>query len=574
MTKQKSTKRALLLSALSLMMCVSMLIGSTYAWFTDSATSGSNVIQSGTLDIVLEYSTDGGSTWKDAEGEVLNFKKANTAAGTEVLWEPGCTYELPAIRVRNEGNLAANVLLKINGITGDEKLMEAITFQTKVSEIPETLLSGSNADTFKKLNDAKMDLYYGTPDGTVVADWSLAPKDEITPNTGHTDTTAVFTIFGHMSEEAGNEYQGLQIEGVSITAIATQQVYEYDSFGRDYDENAGFDEGKSNVGPYSLNVLSNGFASYDENTKTYNIDVDSVAQGSWNEAQGNYYAGYTVNVAGYGENATVKFNKQDGTEVTWMLSDEEKDGFINNGVHQQWTAVGLNSAYRYDVDGDGVTDFTVVNDASEAMVEVADKDQLSKVIESEGVSAILTKDISMTVETTGFTINKDVDVKIDLNGHDITATSTSVENVQVFSVNGKLDIVGNGTVSLTNPDYAWTDASRYTAINIREAGVVTLGEGVNVICTTGESTEKGYGMSYAVDIYKTGTLNVNGASLHSNYIAVRCFYGASVVNVNSGSITSSLNNWGIWPQNADDAVITVADGIDYTTDDYGIYIFN
>ena len=43
MTKTKSTKRALLLSALSLLMCVSMLIGSTFAWFTDSVTSSGMV---------------------------------------------------------------------------------------------------------------------------------------------------------------------------------------------------------------------------------------------------------------------------------------------------------------------------------------------------------------------------------------------------------------------------------------------------------------------------------------------------------------------------------------------------
>ena len=53
MTKQKSTKRALLMSALALLMCVSMLIGSTFAWFTDSVTSAGNKIQAGTLDIEL-----------------------------------------------------------------------------------------------------------------------------------------------------------------------------------------------------------------------------------------------------------------------------------------------------------------------------------------------------------------------------------------------------------------------------------------------------------------------------------------------------------------------------------------
>ena len=203
---------------------------------------------------------------------------------------------------------------------------------------------------------------------------------------------------------------------------------------------------------------------------------------------------------------------------------------------------------------------------------VSTADELAAALAADK-TVILTADINMDVAATGFTVAKGTAAKIDLNGHDIIATSTSAESVQLFSVNGELEIVGEGTISLTNPDYAWTTSYRYTAINVREAGVVTLGEGVEVICTAGENTEKGYGMTYAVDIYTTGTLNVNGASLHSNYIAVRCFYGASVVNVNSGSITSSKNNWGIWPQSADNAVITIADGISYITDEYGIYIF-
>ena len=81
MTKRKTTKRALLLSALSLLMCVSMLIGSTFAWFTDSVTSSNNIIKSGNLDITLEYWKDG--EWKDVQGksDIL----------TNELWEPGVT---------------------------------------------------------------------------------------------------------------------------------------------------------------------------------------------------------------------------------------------------------------------------------------------------------------------------------------------------------------------------------------------------------------------------------------------------------------------------------------------------
>lgn len=238
MTAKRSTKRALLLSLLSLITCVTMLVGSTYAWFTDSVTSGSNVIQSGTLDIVLEYWD--GTEWVDAEGKVLEFRKASEGAGEEVLWEPGCTYELPKIRVRNEGNLAAKIILILNGIVGDEKLMEAINLTTTITNMPDSVLNGSQGAQLGKFNNATVEPMYGTPDGSIIFDWSLMGKGHTSPNSGHTDTSPEFTIAGHMKEEAGNVYQGLKIEGVSITALAKQEVYEYDSFGREYDRQSTF----------------------------------------------------------------------------------------------------------------------------------------------------------------------------------------------------------------------------------------------------------------------------------------------------------------------------------------------
>ena len=166
------------------------------------------------------------------------------------------------------------------------------------------------------------------------------------------------------------------------------------------------------------------------------------------------------------------------------------------------------------------------------------------------------------------------EIVLDLNGHNITSNIAGKpsESFALFSVNGNLEIKGNGTISLTSEDFEWNTSYRYTAINIREKGVVTLGNGVSVICEA--SKDGSYGMSYAVDIYTTGTLNINGASLHSNYIAVRCFFGNSVVYVNSGSkITSSRNNYGIWKQSSPGAVVTIADDVNYTFEN-DIYCFN
>ena len=54
---KKNTKRALLTSVLSLTLCGSMLVGTTFAWFTDSVSSTNNVITAGNLDVELYYKT-------------------------------------------------------------------------------------------------------------------------------------------------------------------------------------------------------------------------------------------------------------------------------------------------------------------------------------------------------------------------------------------------------------------------------------------------------------------------------------------------------------------------------------
>ncbi len=55
MTQIKHTKRALLTSVLAMLVCVALLIGSTFAWFTDNVTSGINRIVAGNLDVELAY---------------------------------------------------------------------------------------------------------------------------------------------------------------------------------------------------------------------------------------------------------------------------------------------------------------------------------------------------------------------------------------------------------------------------------------------------------------------------------------------------------------------------------------
>ncbi len=230
---KKNTKSALLLSVVSIIVCCTMLLGTTMAWFTDSVTSAKNQIIAGNLDIVLEMFVDG--EWIDAEDEIIPFVAADGRSQEEILWEPGCTYNMAPVRVRNVGNLSAYVVIGIRGVDGDAKLLEAIEFTTYLEELEavnEKALEGSNYNADGK---SEVKPITGTPDGTVLWDEFLTPKGEIAPNNGLNDASASIILSGHMSEEAGNEYKGLSIEGITITVVATQAVYEEDSFNKYYD---------------------------------------------------------------------------------------------------------------------------------------------------------------------------------------------------------------------------------------------------------------------------------------------------------------------------------------------------
>ena len=192
MTNRKSTKRALLGSVVAMVLCLAMLVGATFAWFTDTASTGVNKIQAGKLDVALEMK-DASGQWVSAEGKTLDFVKA--AAGEQVLWEPGCTYTLPELRVVNNGNLALKYKVIITGINGSAKLNEAIEW--------------------------------------TIGDVAMGTEQHLAAGESN-----AFTIKGHMKESAGNDYQNLTIDGIAITVVATQDTVESDSFNKDYDAGA------------------------------------------------------------------------------------------------------------------------------------------------------------------------------------------------------------------------------------------------------------------------------------------------------------------------------------------------
>lgn len=205
MTNNKSTKRALFTSALALLMCVTMLIGTTFAWFTDTASTAVNKIQAGNLKVDIIGEND------DNHLEKLNFTKAASAEDEGLLWEPGCRYLTEGFRIANKGNLALKWKAQVNkGKTayneGNFDLLDVIDFYlvTKAAD-------GADLET---------------------------PLDEFTGNLKETETSGVYYIKGIMQTTAGNNYQGLTLEGITITVVATQDTVEYDSIDNQYDKDA------------------------------------------------------------------------------------------------------------------------------------------------------------------------------------------------------------------------------------------------------------------------------------------------------------------------------------------------
>lgn len=330
MSNKKATKRALLTSITALAMCVVMLVGTTFAWFTDTATANVNRIQAGNLDVDI-VDASGNSL----EGQTLYFHDKNN--GTNILWEPGATFNLDTFKIVNKGNLAIKYEVKVTGIKGSAKLLEVIDFS----------------------------VVGGTLNGDSVAIGTLMPKGQAN------DTSAPITIQGKMKESANNDYQGLTLDGIAITVYATQNTYEYDSNDNTYDSGA-FDALKD-LYPVSNSVAkpATGAAVINDadasgNKQTYQVTVpqeamdtqasnisvtiakSASADAKFAVAAGNELKQFDVNVTGIkSDNTTaiavelfigkgytltnpadVQHLKSDGTVESLMGSYDSATGFV------------------------------------------------------------------------------------------------------------------------------------------------------------------------------------------------------------------------------------------------------
>ncbi len=224
----KNTKKALLASVLAMVVCLAMLVGSTFAWFTDTATTGVNKIVSGNLDVELEYSKDF-TEWKKVDNTTKVFEESTQ-------WEPGRT-EVVYLRVKNAGNLALKYTLGLGNVYES---------------------AGRNVanESYFLSNFVKM----GTKEATAAYENRAAAIDAVDPvadtikalgekgvvgATLKTGETKTYAMVIYMPTEVGNEanpknkdpyWAGKLSFGVSVNA--SQATVESDSFDDQYDAKA------------------------------------------------------------------------------------------------------------------------------------------------------------------------------------------------------------------------------------------------------------------------------------------------------------------------------------------------
>lgn len=263
--KVGGTKRALLTSVLALVLSLAMLAGSTFAWFTDTASTGVNRIVSGNLDVGLEY-------WGGAESGWLTAENSEDLFDKNALWEPGYT-QIIYLRVANNGNLALTYAMQITpvretvgvNVDGEEfKLSDYIKFGWTAFTV-----DGDGAPVALDREAAQTGVGDGAQLGTTLHRQAAEPMEA--------GAEELVALVAWMPEDVGNEanYSTVQptIE-LSLKVLATQAAVESDSFNKTYDEDAVDDEGLDSKPEYNYKSL------YDyDNPKGYGVELVRNAEG-------------------------------------------------------------------------------------------------------------------------------------------------------------------------------------------------------------------------------------------------------------------------------------------------------
>lgn len=208
--------RAFLGSVLALILCFLMLIGTTFAWFTDSVSSDNNIITAGNLDIEL-YHTDKHATDEKVTETTKLFDDVDSD-----LWEPGAiAYE--KLTIKNEGDLRLKYKMTLNAMNATVKNGVSFASMLKVAVVDDSFV-------YSRENVAAL----------ADSEWSTLATFSKTGELA-ADGSAVYGIIIYWEPTANdnlfNTKDTVKVD-VSIDLLATQTTGEFDSIDENYDADA------------------------------------------------------------------------------------------------------------------------------------------------------------------------------------------------------------------------------------------------------------------------------------------------------------------------------------------------
>ena len=297
MTNRKSTKRALLGSVVAMVLCLAMLIGATFAWFTDTASTGVNKIQAGNLDVALEYSTDF-KTWNKVTDTTKLFEDST-------VWEPGRT-EVVYLRVKNAGTLALKYtvgMYNINEGRGKNVAGEYyyLSDYVKLGAVETTAAYADREAAINAVNaEAKTLKSIGSS--------AIIGEDQMVMLAPEADAKT-YALVLYMPTEVGNEANPKNNDpywaskfSFGISVNATQAEYENDSYDNTYDHDAPelFSAESFSYGTHEItkNIQANGRYGAVQAEKTAQITIDADVYAVYTKGKDGQNAAMAVEAGG------------------------------------------------------------------------------------------------------------------------------------------------------------------------------------------------------------------------------------------------------------------------------------
>ena len=519
--KTVSTRKALFMSVLSLLVCFSMLVGTTFAWFTDSVTSANNIIKSGNLDVKLEYSTDM-NTWTEVT-TTTNVFKADTK------WEPGYT-EVVYLRVSNIGSLALRYRLGVY-IASEEPGTNKDGDQFNLSKYIEY---GIDETVTAKYTSRAAAVAAVKDNADTLSKYAYNKEGNHVGKNGTTVDEDVVAMVVYMPEEVGNvaNHNGTDIPVINLglDLFATQDTVESDSFGPDYDDAAWVmahaDATVKDQGELNTALANGGLVALSDNIDG-DLVIDNVAEGT------------ILNFAGKNVNGTISV--AEGAEIT-----------INgNG----------------NVDGGNGPAVTVGKDTDVTLAGgtyTSDKTAITIANEKTEVPMKLTIDEGTTV-TAPTLINLDVmngyaGAEIEINGGDFTATKSGSYVYPINAAGANVTINGGNFEATNASSYCYfvkVDDAYNTETGKREGGSVTINDG-----TFKSTADYTYVVSGSINSNSTaGTVIINGGTYElQGLYSYLTNVGAHVVVNDCTFTTGGSTVFGISYNNTTDKTIEVKGG--------------